>query len=153
MEMIKFQSSQSLYFFLFFTACFCFSYSEPSSIEQDDELVTVRNGLNASPERCDFSKGKWVYDRSYPLYEYSTCPYLSTAVACRKNGRPDSDYEKWRWKPDACSLSRFDSLDFLGKMRRKRIMLVGDSIMRNQWESLVCLVQSVIPNARKTNEL
>ncbi|KZV20739.1 protein trichome birefringence-like 36, partial [Dorcoceras hygrometricum] len=83
-------------------------------------------------------------------YEYSTCPYLSTAVACRKNGRPDSDYEKWRWKPDACSLPRFDSLDFLGKMRRKRIMLVGDSIMRNQWESLVCLVQSVIPNARKT---
>lgn len=180
----------------------------------------VRNKLDASPESCDFSNGKWVYDQSYPLYEYSTCPYLSTVVACRKNGRPDSDYEKWRWKPDACSLPRymsgfsslvtrgmsiyssnmvslepifscigcskishcwhpevsffyacvsfmmlvqcmyqalyntyihrFDSLDFLGKMRRKRIMLVGDSIMRNQWESLVCLVQSVVPSARKT---
>ncbi|CAK9317305.1 unnamed protein product [Citrullus colocynthis] len=34
-------------------------------------------------------------------------------------------------------------------MRRKRIMLVGDSIMRNQWESLVCLVQGVVPMSRK----
>ncbi|XP_075495027.1 protein trichome birefringence-like 36 [Primulina tabacum] len=146
--MVKFQSSQGLYLFLFFTACFCFPCSEPS--QEDDELVMVRSRLDASPESCDFSKGKWVYDRSYPLYDYYTCPYLSTAVACRRNGRPDSDYEKWRWKPDACSLPRFDSLDFLGKMRRKRIMLVGDSIMRNQWESLVCLVQSVVPSARKT---
>lgn len=45
---------------------------------------------------------------------------------------------------------RFDALHFLGRMRRKRIMLVGDSIMRNQWESLVCLVQGVIPTGRKT---
>lgn len=28
-------------------------------------------------------------------------------------------------------------------------MLVGDSIMRNQWESLVCLVQGVVPTGRK----
>lgn len=44
---------------------------------------------------------------------------------------------------------RFDALKFLGEMRQKRIMLVGDSIMRNQWESLVCLVQSVLPTHRK----
>lgn len=28
-------------------------------------------------------------------------------------------------------------------------MLVGDSIMRNQWESLVCLVEGVVPTGRK----
>lgn len=28
-------------------------------------------------------------------------------------------------------------------------MLVGDSIMRNQWESLVCLVQGVVPTGHK----
>lgn len=45
---------------------------------------------------------------------------------------------------------RFDALEFLGKMRRKRMMLVGDSIMRNQWESLVCLIEHVIPPEKKT---
>lgn len=44
---------------------------------------------------------------------------------------------------------RFDALKFLAKVRRKRVMLVGDSIMRNQWESLVCLVQGVVPTGRK----
>ncbi|KAJ0046267.1 hypothetical protein Pint_05825 [Pistacia integerrima] len=92
--------------------------------------------------------GKWVYDPSYPLYDTS-CPYLSTAVSCQKNGRPDSEYQKWKWKPHSCSIPRFDALKFLAKMRKKRIMLVGDSIMRNQWESLVCLVQGVIPTGRK----
>lgn len=45
--------------------------------------------------------------------------------------------------------NRFNALKFLAKMRNKRIMLVGDSIMRNQWESLVCLVQGVVPTGRK----
>ncbi|CAN0862236.1 Protein trichome birefringence-like 36 [Linum grandiflorum] len=98
---------------------------------------------------CELSSGKWVYDHSYPLYDSNTCPYLTTAVTCQRNGRPDSDYQKWRWQPHGCSLPRFDALKFLGKMRRKRLMLVGDSIMRNQWESLVCLVQGVIPTGHK----
>ncbi|KAL9319099.1 hypothetical protein ACSQ67_015616 [Phaseolus vulgaris] len=47
------------------------------------------------------------------------------------------------------NMDMFDALRFLGRMRRKRIMLVGDSMIRNQWESLVCLVQGVIPTDRK----
>ncbi|KAB1210288.1 Protein trichome birefringence-like 36 [Morella rubra] len=144
-----------LFFFLSILQCFfrCESSSqldledEPWLDEEDDEVVMVQSHHD-SRTRCDFSIGKWVYDQSYPLYD-SNCPYLSAAVTCQKNGRPDSDYEKWKWKPQGCSVPRFDALDFLGRMRRKRIMLVGDSIMRNQWESLVCLVQGVIPTARK----
>ncbi|XP_051119988.1 protein trichome birefringence-like 36 [Andrographis paniculata] len=120
-----------------------------AAADDDDDEISMIQASHSSLRTCDFTKGKWVYDQTYPLYD-ATCPYLSTAVTCRKNGRPDSDYEKWRWKPDGCTIRRFDALEFLGKMRRKRMMLVGDSIMRNQWESLVCLVQSVIPTARKT---
>ncbi|KAK7277232.1 hypothetical protein RIF29_18383 [Crotalaria pallida] len=115
-------------------------------VEADD--VNMVQSKRDSRKRCDFSVGKWVYDESYPLYD-SNCPYLSSAVTCQKNGRPDSDYEKWKWMPKGCSIPRFNALRFLGKMRRKRTMLVGDSIMRNQWESLVCLVQGVVPTGRK----
>ncbi|KAL0303601.1 UNVERIFIED_CONTAM: protein trichome birefringence-like 36 [Sesamum radiatum] len=153
---------QTSFLFLFFAVlifCGCFSHSAESSrydqeelqwLDDKDDEISMVQSRHSALTTCDFSKGKWVYDQTYPLYDAATCPYLSTAVTCRKNGRPDSDYEKWRWKPDSCSIPRFDALDFLGKMRRKRIMLVGDSIMRNQWESLVCLVQSVVPPARKT---
>ncbi|OWM87649.1 hypothetical protein CDL15_Pgr022762 [Punica granatum] len=116
--------------------------------DEDDEVAVVQTRRD-SQKSCDLSTGKWVFDQSYPLYD-SNCPYLSTAVTCQRNGRPDSNYEKWRWMPQSCSLPRFDALRFLGKMRNRRIMLVGDSIMRNQWESLVCLVQGVIPTGRKT---
>ncbi|XP_050384832.1 protein trichome birefringence-like 36 [Argentina anserina] len=121
---------------------------EYSWLNDEDGQVNMVQSHQSSKRKCQLSDGKWVYDQSYPLYD-SSCPYLSAAVTCQKNGRPDSDYEKWRWKPNRCSIPRFDALKFLGKMRRKRIMLVGDSIMRNQWESLVCLVQGVIPTARK----
>ncbi|KAK6228430.1 hypothetical protein SCA6_000770 [Theobroma cacao] len=137
---------------LFFISLFvCFFHGKSSSwlnSEENEDVVMVQTRPQESHGRCDFSVGKWVYDQSYPLYD-SNCPYLSTAVTCQRNGRPDSGYEKWKWKPNGCSLPRFDALKFLGKMRRKRIMLVGDSIMRNQWESLVCLVQGVIPTGHK----
>ncbi|XP_010536307.1 PREDICTED: protein trichome birefringence-like 36 [Tarenaya hassleriana] len=114
----------------------------------EDDPISALQTRRERREGCDYSVGKWTYDPSYPLYD-SDCPYLSSAVSCQRNGRPDSNYQKWRWRPKACSVPRFDALGFLGKMRRKRIMLVGDSIMRNQWESLICLIQGVIPTGRK----
>lgn len=73
--------------------------------EKDDEVIMVQS-KHDSLRSCDFTSGKWFYDQSYPLYD-SSCPYLTTAVTCQKNGRPDSDYEKWRWKPQGCSIPRY----------------------------------------------
>ncbi|ESQ45050.1 hypothetical protein EUTSA_v10010451mg [Eutrema salsugineum] len=141
--------------FFFFSLCLILSKEASSQLDElwlvgddDDPLNALQTRRERREEKCDYSVGKWTYDETYPLYD-SNCPYLSSTLSCQRNGRPDSYYQKWRWIPKACSLSRFDALKFLGKMRKKRIMLVGDSMMRNQWESLVCLVQSVIPTHRK----
>lgn len=50
------------------------------------------------------------------------------------------------------SCFRFDALKLLQVLRGKRLMFVGDSVQRGQFESLVCLVQSIIPEGKKSLE-
>ena len=42
---------------------------------------------------------------------------------------------------------RFNGLEFLRNMKGKSMMFVGDSLGRNQWESLVCLISSSVPRS------
>ena len=46
-----------------------------------------------------------------------------------------------------CVCTRFDGADFLTRMKGKTVMFVGDSLGRNQWESLVCLLHAVAPQS------
>ncbi|KAI6682653.1 hypothetical protein NL676_036534 [Syzygium grande] len=94
-----------------------------------------------SLKKCDLYMGRWVKDEEYPIYAPGSCPYVDEAFDCQNNGRPDSDYLKWRWKPDGCDLPRFNATDFLVRLRGKRLMLVGDSMNRNQFESILCLLR------------
>ncbi|KAL9266866.1 YLS7-like protein [Drosera capensis] len=62
---------------------------------------------------------------------------------CQGNGRPDNEYESWRWKPSHCDLPRFNGLKFLELMSNKTLAFIGDSVARNQMESLLCILWQV----------
>ncbi|KAL5204090.1 hypothetical protein ABZP36_008961 [Zizania latifolia] len=106
--------------------------------------------LALPPPTCDLSRGRWVFDNaSLPAYREKECTMLTAQVTCLANGRPDDTWQYWRWQPSNCSLPMFDARRFMESMRGKRLMFVGDSLNRNQWESLVCLVQPILSKGRK----
>ena len=43
-------------------------------------------------------------------------------------------------------LNRFDAIRLLEKLRNKRLVFVVDSLNRNQWASLVCMLEASIPD-------
>ncbi|OEL15351.1 Protein ESKIMO 1 [Dichanthelium oligosanthes] len=105
------------------------------------------------PAGCDLYQGRWTFDAAgerSPLYHESECEFLTEQVTCMRNGRRDDSYQKWRWQPHGCDMPRFDASLLLERLRNKRLMFVGDSLNRNQWESMVCMVQSVVPRGQKT---
>ncbi|WOK91374.1 hypothetical protein Cni_G00065 [Canna indica] len=113
--------------------------------------VTTKEAVIGTKEekKCDIFDGRWIYDRKqYPLYQSRRCPFLSDQVSCRKNGRPDANYERWRWQPNACDLPRLDGRDMLERWRGKRVVIIGDSLNRNMWESLACILYSAVGRKR-----
>ncbi|GKU97507.1 hypothetical protein SLEP1_g10649 [Rubroshorea leprosula] len=107
---------------------------EGSGIVDDDE------GIN---KYCDIFSGEWVPNPDAPYYTNETCWAIQEHQNCMKYGRPDTGFMKWRWKPDGCELPIFNPVRFLEIVRGKSLAFVGDSVSRNQMQSLICLLSRV----------
>lgn len=96
---------------------------------------------NVNDQGCNYAKGKWVLDNSRPLYSGFHCnQWLSHMWACRLMQRKDFAYEKLRWQPKNCQMEEFEVSNFLERMRDKTLAFVGDSLGRQQFQSLMCMI-------------
>jgi len=46
-----------------------------------------------------------------------------------------------------------NATDFLERLRGQRLVFVGDSLNRNMWESLVCILRESIRNRKRVFEI
>ncbi|XP_074294126.1 protein trichome birefringence-like 42 [Silene latifolia] len=123
-------------------------YSNSSKINTTLGHQVERVDIKTEKE-CNIFEGKWVYKtEQVRLYDTNTCPFLEEKMSCQKNGRPDFEYEKWRWEPTNCDIPLFNGTYMLERLRNKRVIIVGDSLNRNMWESLACLLYTTIPSSR-----
>ncbi|XP_004251693.1 protein trichome birefringence-like 16 isoform X2 [Solanum lycopersicum] len=119
-------------------------------IEQEIDVSTAvssggehSDNFTATPERqdCNFAKGRWVIDDSRPLYSGFGCKqWLSSMWACRLTQRTDFEYEKLRWRPKNCEMEDFTGVKFLKRMQNKTLAFIGDSLGRQQFQSLMCMI-------------
>ncbi|XP_015944246.1 protein trichome birefringence-like 33 [Arachis duranensis] len=126
-----------------------FSYSSERRTEEKVAAVAV----GETEEGCDVFSGRWVRDElTRPLYQEPDCPYIQPQLTCQEHGRPEMEYQRWRWQPHGCDLPTFNASLMLETLRGKRMLFVGDSLNRGQYVSLVCLLHSLIPEGAKSME-
>ncbi|XP_058097315.1 protein trichome berefringence-like 7 [Magnolia sinica] len=120
------------------------------------QLINQRYGFSefaGSVDGCDFFDGKWVPDNTHPHYNSSDCPFAERGFNCLANGRRDNEYLKWQWKPLHCDLPSFSAPEILEQLRGKRVVFVGDSMSRTQWESMICLLMTGVEDQKTVYEV
>ncbi|CAN1237603.1 Protein trichome birefringence-like 25 [Linum grandiflorum] len=125
-------SACSVYLHALFLACSVFFFFVLTEINDD------------LSEKCDLFAGEWVRDPSGPFYTNRSCHEIQDHQNCMRNGRPDSEYLYWRWRPNGCDLRKFNPRKFLKLMRNKSMAFIGDSISRNHVQSLLCILSQVL---------
>lgn len=119
--------------------------SVPVGSANTSSVVTWKRKGNFSSQvnkqTCDYGKGNWVADDDRPFYSGGRClQWLSEMWACRLTDRTDFSYEKFRWQPKDCEMEEYSGKKFLRRMRNKTLAFIGDSLGRQQFQSLMCMV-------------
>ncbi|XP_063945645.1 protein trichome birefringence-like 14 isoform X1 [Daucus carota subsp. sativus] len=114
-----------------------FASTNISLERRENNILTTKN----ENQDCNYAKGKWITDDNRPLYSGFGCKkWLSPMWACRLTQRTDFAYEKLRWQPKDCKTKDFTSSNYLRRMQGKTLAFIGDSLGRQQFQSLMCMV-------------
>ncbi|KAJ0547865.1 putative PMR5 domain, PC-Esterase [Helianthus annuus] len=135
---------------------YLYEFVPPAIVDETaivDSIDSLSKDAKDSKGVCDLYDGSWVVDETYPLYNASQCPFAEKGFNCLANGRKNKGYLKWRWKPKNCDVSRFDVEEVLEKLRGKRVVFVGDSLSRTQWESMICLLMNGVEDKTSVYEV
>ncbi|XP_022732731.1 protein trichome birefringence-like 16 isoform X4 [Durio zibethinus] len=105
------------------------------------EKTSEQEEKRVANQACNYAKGKWVIDDKRPLYSGFGCKqWLAPMWACRLMRRQDFAFEKLRWQPNGCEMEEFEGSKFLKRMQDKTLAFVGDSLGRQQFQSLMCMI-------------
>ncbi|QHO14717.1 hypothetical protein HN51_030251 [Arachis hypogaea] len=103
----------------------------------------LNGSIEEETRECNIFSGHWAtYHPKEPYYNNETCPHIIDQFNCIKFGRPDREFLKLRWKPYGCELPLFNATEFLRLVQGKSMAFVGDSMARNQMDSLICLLNT-----------
>jgi hypothetical protein len=122
----------------------------------NDNHSEIGKGGDYLYRECDLFDGRWVRDDTKPYYPPGSCPYVDRDFDCHLNKRPDDGFLRWKWQPYHCDLPSMNATDFLERLRGKKLVFVGDSLNRNMWESLVCILRhsvSYVSNEKRVYEI
>ncbi|RRT38522.1 hypothetical protein B296_00037512 [Ensete ventricosum] len=125
--------------------------NQSTSLPANTSGVTPVHDSSSSPQLSagTFAAPHFFQCSSKPrasIYTNLTCPTYPDINNCGKYGK-DQRYLYWRWQPDSCDIPRFEPATFFDIVRGKKMAFIGDSLARNQIDSLLCLLSQVISYA------
>ncbi|KAI3851725.1 hypothetical protein MKX03_034356 [Papaver bracteatum] len=133
----------------------------------NEKQENVNDDSSHSRQHCNIFEGEWVKPANdnirEPFYPPGSCPYIDRKpFDCFSNGRPDDAFLKlqWHWQShptNAGCNTNFPSLlnatDFLERLRGKKVVFSGDSLNRNMFESLMCILWNAVPDKSRVHWL